>query len=93
MEEDLSIFLEGEFSSIAVINGVELKGIFEEQYASAFDSQTEGDRITFLISYYHFTVQIPPKMSSDLRDRHPPTNTHKTPRNEANSTKKNACQS
>ena len=50
MEEDLSIFLEGEFSSTAVINGVELKGIFEEQYASAFDSQTEGDRITFLIS-------------------------------------------
>ena len=49
MEEDLSVFLEGEFSSTAVINGVELKGIFEEQYAPAFDSATEGDRISLLI--------------------------------------------
>lgn len=48
MDEDLSVFFD-EFSSTAVINGVELKGIFEEQYAPAFDSQTEGDRITFLI--------------------------------------------
>ncbi len=49
MQEDLSVFTEGEFSSTAVINGVELKGIFDESYSPAFDSTTEGDRISFLI--------------------------------------------
>ena len=49
MDEDLDIFTCGEFSSTAVINGVELKGIFDESYAPAFDSGTEGVRISFLI--------------------------------------------
>ena len=50
IEENLDVFLDTPFSSTAIINGVELKGIFEEQYAPAYDSQTEGDRISFLIS-------------------------------------------
>ncbi len=49
MEEDLSVFFENEFGSTAVINGVELKGILDESYAPAFDSATEGDRISLLI--------------------------------------------
>ena len=50
MEEDLSVFLEGEFSSISIINEVELSGIFNEEHSPAFDGSTEGDRITFLVS-------------------------------------------
>ena len=49
-QEDLSVFLDGLFSSTAIINGVELNGIFNEEYAPAFEGETEGDRITFLVS-------------------------------------------
>ena len=68
MEEDLSVFLEGEFSSTAVINGVELKGIFEEQYAPAFDNSTEGDRISFLISTV-LAIDINHGDAVDISDR------------------------
>ena len=49
-EENLDIFTKGEFSSLALIDGVEVWGIFDEEYAQAFGMNTfnsEGRAISF----------------------------------------------
>ncbi|MDJ0900253.1 MAG: hypothetical protein QNJ55_15725 [Xenococcus sp. MO_188.B8] len=50
LEENLDIFTKGEFSSPALIDGVEVWGIFDEEYAQAFGINTlnsEGRAISF----------------------------------------------
>ena len=37
LEEDLDLFVKSEFSSIALIDGVEVSGIFDEHYQQSFD--------------------------------------------------------
>ncbi|MGK7895893.1 MAG: hypothetical protein AB4372_20335 [Xenococcus sp. (in: cyanobacteria)] len=49
-EENLDIFTKGEFSSPALIDGVEVWGIFDEEYAQTFSMNqfnSEGRAISF----------------------------------------------
>ena len=49
-EENLDIFTKGEFSSPAVIDGVEVWGIFDEEYAQTFGMNqfsSEGRAFSF----------------------------------------------
>ena len=49
-EENLDIFTKGEFSSFALIDGVEVWGIFDEEYARSFGMNSfnsEGRIISF----------------------------------------------
>ena len=54
LQEDLSIFTEGEFSQVAIVNGVELSGIFDEYYEEGFDlassQPTEGRKFCFKVN-------------------------------------------
>ena len=53
-QEDLSIFTDGEFSQVAIVNGVELSGIFDEYYEEGFDlansQPTEGRKYCFKVN-------------------------------------------
>jgi|GEM_PF-6184024 len=51
MDENLDIFTSGVFSSVAIIDGDRVSGIFDESYSPGYETATvvEGDRITFLI--------------------------------------------
>ena len=49
-EENLDIFTKGEFASAALIDGVEVWGIFDEEYAQAFginQFNSEGRAFSF----------------------------------------------
>ncbi len=50
-EEDLDIFTMGDFGQPALIDGVEVWGIFDENYEPMFDSgiPTEGKNICFKV--------------------------------------------
>ena len=46
-DDDLDIFTDGEFGQTAIVNGIELSGIFDEYYEESFDlakSQTTEGR-------------------------------------------------
>lgn len=52
LREDLNIFTRGEFGVVALINGIEVYGLFDESYEPSFDmggTGTESKKITFLI--------------------------------------------
>ena len=50
LEENLDIFTKGEFASLALIDGVEVWGIFDEEYAQTFglnQFNSEGRAFSF----------------------------------------------
>lgn len=53
LNEDLDIFTKGEFGQLALVDGVEVSGIFDESYQQSFDFSTlsnfgaEGRNFTF----------------------------------------------
>lgn len=52
VRDDLDIFTKGEFGIVALINGIEVYGLFDESYEPSFDMggiPTESKKITFLI--------------------------------------------
>lgn len=52
LQENLDLFVKGVFGETALIDGVEVWGLFDESYDPLFDGhglQTEGKNITFLV--------------------------------------------
>ena len=52
IQENLDLFIKGIFGETALIDGVEVWGLFDESYEPLFDPsglQTEGKNITFLV--------------------------------------------
>lgn len=50
IEEDLDLFVKGEFGIAAIINGAEIWGLFDESYEPSFDMGiTESKKVTLQV--------------------------------------------